>query len=64
MKYHYAAVLAETFLAAAMVDRPTDSYLSMDSDLKALQEILKMGYRFVRFSPDGKLALFEKGGTR
>lgn len=64
-KYHYATVDAATFLAAAHLATPKDSYLSQDEELKAVREVFAKGYRFVCFSPDGELALFvNEGFTR
>lgn len=62
--YVYATVDAETFLRSGQANKPADSYLSMDAELKAIHEILKSGYRFICFSPDGRDALFEKQITQ
>lgn len=63
MKYVYATVDARTFLDAEQAVKQPDSYLSMDENLKAIHELLKSGYQFKCWSPDGEQALFEKAVT-
>lgn len=58
MKYHYATVKFSDLAPICKVPSPKDSYISEDETVKAVSDLLKKGYRWIR--TDGEYAVFEK----